>query len=202
MICASINQGAYHKDLSTFNERHCWRAICQVWMHRTFCMCNKDTFVNFSKARTNQPIHWFLEGKGVGIRQRTSVWVGSATSFLGYNPRHLYVEMHLYVLKLTACLDPVTSNSWYTNFVNEGEILTHDYIFISKGGGLAYCKLYKWIWRTCHGLQMGFSCSTALLSNLCISLRTRNLRHLLNQCGWHRNRYSEIASFINWGVLS
>jgi hypothetical protein len=82
--------------------------------------------------------------------------------FLGYNPSRPYVEMHLYVVKLTACLDPVTSNSWYTNFVNEGEILTHDYIFISKGGGLAYCKLYKWIWRTCHGLQYGvflFNCA-------------------------------------------
>jgi hypothetical protein len=102
-----------------------------------FCMCKKDTFVIFSKARTNQPIHWFLEGKGVGIQQGTSVWVGLPKSFLGYNPSRPYVEMHLCMVELTACLDPVTSNSWYTNFVNEVEILTHDYIFINKGGGLA-----------------------------------------------------------------
>ena len=109
----------------------------------------------FSKARANQPVHWFLGGKGVGIQQDTSVWVSSPKSFLDYNRSRPYVQMHLYVVKLTACLDPVTSNIWYTNFVNEAEVLTHDYIFISKGGGLAYCKLYKWIWRTCHGLQYG-----------------------------------------------
>ena len=26
----------------------------------------------------NQPIHWFLGGKGLGIQQGTSVWVGFA----------------------------------------------------------------------------------------------------------------------------
>jgi hypothetical protein len=79
-----------------------------------------------------QPVQWFLGGKGVDIQQGTSVWVGSPKSFLGYNLSRPYVEMHLYVVKLTACLDPVISNSWYTNFVNEVEILTHDYIYISR----------------------------------------------------------------------
>ena len=29
---------------------------------------------------TNQPVHWLLGGKGLGIRQRTSAWVGSPKS--------------------------------------------------------------------------------------------------------------------------
>src|ERR1700738_5325503 len=29
-----------------------------------------------SKAGVNQPVHWFLGGKGLGIQQGTSVWVG------------------------------------------------------------------------------------------------------------------------------
>ena len=31
-------------------------------------------------AGVNQPIHWFLGGKGLGIQQGTSVWVGSPKS--------------------------------------------------------------------------------------------------------------------------
>jgi hypothetical protein len=30
----------------------------------------------YYKVGSNQPIHWFLGGKGLGIHQRTSVWVG------------------------------------------------------------------------------------------------------------------------------
>ena len=30
-----------------------------------------------SHAGTKQPVHWYLEGKGLGIQQGTSVWVGS-----------------------------------------------------------------------------------------------------------------------------
>ena len=32
------------------------------------------------RAGVNQPIHWFLGGKGLGIQQGTSVWVGSPKS--------------------------------------------------------------------------------------------------------------------------
>ena len=28
----------------------------------------------------NQPVHWFLKGKGLGIQQETSIWVGSPRS--------------------------------------------------------------------------------------------------------------------------
>jgi hypothetical protein len=28
----------------------------------------------------NQLVHWFLRGKGLGIQQGTSVWVGSSKS--------------------------------------------------------------------------------------------------------------------------
>ena len=31
-------------------------------------------------AGANQPVHWFLGGKGLGIQQGTSVWVGSPKS--------------------------------------------------------------------------------------------------------------------------
>ena len=30
----------------------------------------------------NQPIHWFLEGKGLGIQQGMSIWVGSPKSLI------------------------------------------------------------------------------------------------------------------------
>ena len=33
-------------------------------------------------AGANEPVHWFLGGKGLGIPQETSVWVGSPTSSL------------------------------------------------------------------------------------------------------------------------
>ena len=39
----------------------------------------------FMKVGANQPVHWFLEGKGLGIQQGTNVWVGSPKS---YNSRH------------------------------------------------------------------------------------------------------------------
>ena len=29
-----------------------------------------------ARARANQPVHWFLGGKSLGIQQGTSVWVG------------------------------------------------------------------------------------------------------------------------------
>ena len=31
---------------------------------------------------TKQVVHWFLGGKGLGIQQRTSVWVGSPKTFI------------------------------------------------------------------------------------------------------------------------
>ena len=34
-------------------------------------------------AWANQPVHWFLEGKGLGIPQGTSVWVGLPKSVGG-----------------------------------------------------------------------------------------------------------------------
>ena len=36
----------------------------------------------FMWARVNQPVHWFLGGKGLGIQQATSVWIGSPKSFM------------------------------------------------------------------------------------------------------------------------
>ena len=32
-------------------------------------------------AEANQPVHWFLGGKGLGIQQETSVWVASPKSW-------------------------------------------------------------------------------------------------------------------------
>ena len=34
------------------------------------------------KDGANQPVHWFLGGKGLSIQQGTSVWVGSSKSGL------------------------------------------------------------------------------------------------------------------------
>ena len=36
----------------------------------------------FQRTRANQPVHWFFEGKGLGIQQGTSVWVGLSKSIL------------------------------------------------------------------------------------------------------------------------
>ena len=36
-----------------------------------------------SGAGANQPVHWFPEGKGLGIQQGSSVWVGLSKSSLG-----------------------------------------------------------------------------------------------------------------------
>ena len=33
-----------------------------------------------ARAGANQHVHWFLGGKGLGIQQGTSVWVGSPKS--------------------------------------------------------------------------------------------------------------------------
>ena len=35
-------------------------------------------------AGANQPVHWFIEGKKLGIQQGTSVWVGSPKSSHAY----------------------------------------------------------------------------------------------------------------------
>ena len=43
-----------------------------------------------SRARAKQPVHSFLGGKGLGIQQGTSVWVGSAKS------RKLYVGTQIH----------------------------------------------------------------------------------------------------------
>ena len=37
-------------------------------------------FAQIWPAGTNQPVHWFFGGKGLGIQQRTSVWVGLSKS--------------------------------------------------------------------------------------------------------------------------
>ena len=37
-------------------------------------------------AGANQPVHWFLGDKGVGIQQGTSVWVDSPKSNLCWKP--------------------------------------------------------------------------------------------------------------------
>jgi hypothetical protein len=36
----------------------------------------------FIRVGMNQPVHWFLGGKGLGIQQEMSVWVGSPKSFI------------------------------------------------------------------------------------------------------------------------
>ena len=42
-----------------------------------------NRFVPMHWSGANQPIHWFLGGKGLGIQQRTDVWVGSPKSCIG-----------------------------------------------------------------------------------------------------------------------
>ena len=42
----------------------------------------KDNEKVGDKLGTNQPVHWFLGGKGLGIQQGTSVWVGSPKSYV------------------------------------------------------------------------------------------------------------------------
>jgi hypothetical protein len=38
-----------------------------------------------SRAGANQPIHWFLGGKGLDIQQGTSIWVGSPKSISSFS---------------------------------------------------------------------------------------------------------------------
>ena len=45
-------------------------------------------------AGANQPVHWFLGGKGLGIQQGTSVWVGSPKSpMVGVVNRNLEMKL-------------------------------------------------------------------------------------------------------------
>ena len=37
----------------------------------------------YQGAGAKQPVHWFLGGKGLGIQQGTSVWVGSPKRYQG-----------------------------------------------------------------------------------------------------------------------
>ena len=52
------------------------------------------------RAGTNQPVHWFLGGKGLGIQQGTSVWVGSPMQALNSRRSPPETEVFLYFFSL------------------------------------------------------------------------------------------------------
>ena len=51
----------------------------------------------------NQPVHWFLKRKGLGIQQGTSVWVGSPKT--GNNVLHIWGPMPMTSLVILSPTD-------------------------------------------------------------------------------------------------
>ena len=63
----------------------------------------KQVGVEGLRAETNQPIHWFLGGKGLGIQQGTSVWINSPTSgfkVLQGVPRQSFLLSFFFLMQL------------------------------------------------------------------------------------------------------
>jgi hypothetical protein len=65
-------------ELDTYtSSSHCTVSLLSKFQRTTFLKTRKLPIMPSMTAGANQPVHWFLGGKGLGIQQGTSVWVGS-----------------------------------------------------------------------------------------------------------------------------